>query len=266
MNRSARPCGPGRAERFTCPYHGWEWGLDGRLLRAPDGGGFRGGVPATHRRLAPIAAAEWAGFVWVHLDPPRQTLEEYLGAVAAQVAPYRPDDFALVEHATVEWRCNWKLAVEAFSETYHLTRTHPHLLEIVDPGQSRFEDFGLHNLLSLGLAVVGEGHAWERPGELTRSLLSRYGVDPEEVTGGAPDARARLQRAVRERGRQHGVTYEGLTDAQLTDTRQYFLFPNAHLDFHGADDFSVFRYRPHPTDPVQALTIAVDIPIQATTP
>ena len=35
-----RPCGPGHAERFTCPYHGWEWGLDGRLLHAPDGGGF----------------------------------------------------------------------------------------------------------------------------------------------------------------------------------------------------------------------------------
>lgn len=170
-----------------------------QLLHAPDGGCFRGGIPATHRWLAPVAAAEWAGFVWVHLDSPRQSFGDYLGAVAERVAPFRPDDFALVEHASVEWSCNWKLAVEAFSETYHLTRTHPHLLEIVDPKQSRFDEFGLHNLLSLGLAVVDERYAWERPGELTSSLLARHGIDPGEVTG-APDARARLQRAVRERG------------------------------------------------------------------
>ena len=41
----------------------------------------------------------------------------------------------------------------------------------------------------------------------------------------------------------------GVTDAQLTDTNQYLLFPNIHYDFHGANRLTIFRYRPHHADP-----------------
>src|SRR5262249_29605563 len=44
------PQGPSCRERLRCQYHGWEYGLDGRLTHLPDGASFRG-WKATDARL-----------------------------------------------------------------------------------------------------------------------------------------------------------------------------------------------------------------------
>ena len=48
------------ADRIQCPYHGWTYGLDGRLLGAP----HMDGVPGFRREdngLTPVAVADWEG-------------------------------------------------------------------------------------------------------------------------------------------------------------------------------------------------------------
>lgn len=49
---------------LRCPYHGWQYGLDGRLLKATRLKGIEGFRAADHG-LAPLAAQAWGGFVWV---------------------------------------------------------------------------------------------------------------------------------------------------------------------------------------------------------
>jgi hypothetical protein len=49
-------------------------------------------------------------------------------------------------------------------------------------------------------------------------------------------------------GAAQGKDYSELNDDQLTDDYHYLIFPNLSLNVH-ADDFWVFRQRPHATDP-----------------
>lgn len=250
------PCRQGNAPHFRCRYHGWRWGLDGRLEQAPEAGRFPMGIPPERRRLSSVKLDLWAGFVWIHLGEPKQSLREWLGPVVEQVAPYAPETFSLVGDVTAEWPCNWKLAVDAFSETYHITSTHEHLLDVVDPARSTFTYMGPHSRLQLPFGVPARGVASKG---LLAHALAEHGLAVEQFGGDLTATRKALQAKLRERGLRHGVTYEGLEDEQLSDTNQYLLFPNVHLDFHGADRLSIFRYRPHPTNPERSYYDLIDL-------
>ena len=67
--------GEGRLEEVTCPYHGWTYGLDGRLLRAPRMG--RSDIFDRERfGLVPVAAESWGPFVFIHLGGHPSPLQE----------------------------------------------------------------------------------------------------------------------------------------------------------------------------------------------
>src|SRR5215510_7436944 len=60
--------------RIQCGYHGWTYGLDGRLMGAPhmeEGGGFC----REDYSLNKVNAAEWDGHVFINLDPDAEPLE-----------------------------------------------------------------------------------------------------------------------------------------------------------------------------------------------
>jgi phenylpropionate dioxygenase-like ring-hydroxylating dioxygenase large terminal subunit len=118
------PCGLGR-KSFVCPYHGWTYGTDGRLLGVPHEHGFPGLDRQAHG-LVPVAVAEVGGFIWVHLAAGAQA-----GAIAAFVGPLAAelDGFELASHhihQTRSWqrRVNWKLAMDTFGEAYHVKVAH----------------------------------------------------------------------------------------------------------------------------------------------
>ena len=79
-------------------------------------------------------------------------------------------------------------------------------------------------------------------GPILIQLLRGAGVDPGQLS--PAEARAALQRARRARG----DAYARLSDAQLSDCYNYYLFPNATAAMW-ADEAVVYRYRPHRTDP-----------------
>jgi len=117
------PDGPegGRCgKRFSCPYHGWTYERDGRLVGAPQ----MPGLDKTDMRLPEIACTEWAGFVFVNLcdDPP--DLHARLAPLTAAVAPYRPQGYVQAVTQDHVWRTNWKLLAENFMESYHLPVAH----------------------------------------------------------------------------------------------------------------------------------------------
>lgn len=117
--------GAGQAGNLVCRYHGWAYGLDGRLLFADHMGA---GFDATCRGLKPVALRSVAGLLFACLaeDPPGDidamaaAMEPYLlphGLREARVA-HRVD---LVEHG------NWKLTMENNRECYHCAANHPEL-------------------------------------------------------------------------------------------------------------------------------------------
>jgi nitrite reductase/ring-hydroxylating ferredoxin subunit len=66
---AAVAAGPGCAKAFVCRYHGWTYGLDGRLIHVPHEHGFPG-LEKGLRGLVPVAAAEVGGVVFVTQDAP----------------------------------------------------------------------------------------------------------------------------------------------------------------------------------------------------
>ena len=60
--------GCGTAKRFTCPYHSWTYDNTGKLVGLPGREGFPE-VTVKSDGLTELPAAEFAGFLWVALDP-----------------------------------------------------------------------------------------------------------------------------------------------------------------------------------------------------
>ena len=116
--------GSGNCGTFTCPYHMWVYGLDGRLL----------GAPAMERTaefdkkewgLPNLAVELWQGFVFVNFDRDASPLAPTLARYEQYVEHYDldhavcPGTFTLTD---LPW--NWKVMFENFNDGYHANRLH----------------------------------------------------------------------------------------------------------------------------------------------
>ena len=115
----------GRCRNFTCKFHGWSYGLDGRLTFIPDEQRFCG-VPKDRLGLTPVAVDTWAGFIFIHLDPnPTETLRAYLAEVVPGLEGYPFPELSATRFCwRTEIKANWKVAQDAFQEGYHFPVRH----------------------------------------------------------------------------------------------------------------------------------------------
>ena len=111
--------GAGCAQALVCRYHGWAYGLDGRLRHVPHERGFPGLDKSVHG-LVPVAAEERHGLVFVTQDTPA-VADASLDALPPLLRLEQPI-FASNES---EIEANWKLLLEGFIEGYHIRSTHP---------------------------------------------------------------------------------------------------------------------------------------------
>jgi phenylpropionate dioxygenase-like ring-hydroxylating dioxygenase large terminal subunit len=119
----------GKAMR--CPYHGWTYGLDGRLLAVPEKTGFAG-FDKDANGLWPLRCGVLAGFVFVSLDPDPPPLEEHFGPLAEWLAPYRPERLLCNDAGSTILPINWKNSIDNYLEGYHIPVGHPGLLRLLD--------------------------------------------------------------------------------------------------------------------------------------
>src|SRR5580704_1149603 len=137
------------AGRIQCPYHGWTYGLDGRLLGAPH-------MEADFRHeeypLHAVGIEEWDGHLFLNLDAGRgdtrdreaprhdgssnagqaQTLAGQLGDLPQKFAPWRMQDLRLHRRIEYDVAANWKLIVTNYNECLHCPVLHPMLSRISD--------------------------------------------------------------------------------------------------------------------------------------
>jgi phenylpropionate dioxygenase-like ring-hydroxylating dioxygenase large terminal subunit len=113
------------AKSFMCPYHGWSYRLDGRLIRPTHGVGFDGLDRAEHG-LSEMACDESGGFVFVQLDAPAGSLDAtaWLGDLAPELTSFGLAGYTSVETRARTWNMNWKLMLDTFGETYHVRHLH----------------------------------------------------------------------------------------------------------------------------------------------
>jgi phenylpropionate dioxygenase-like ring-hydroxylating dioxygenase large terminal subunit len=114
----------GNSLRLSCPYHAWTFGADGGLKVVPDEACFPD-LDKAASGLRPVQMGVWEGFVFINLDPnPPQTLAEYLAPVSKRFRnlPFKHFPQRVTIRQVIN--TNWKLALEAQSESYHIRVLH----------------------------------------------------------------------------------------------------------------------------------------------
>ncbi|WP_410653577.1 aromatic ring-hydroxylating oxygenase subunit alpha [Amycolatopsis sp. cmx-4-54] len=139
-HRGARLCTEesGTVKRaFQCPYHAWTYGLDGKLIAAPNLANLPD-IDRSEYGLHTVRLREWLGYAWVCLaaDPPsfetdvEGAVRERLGDLES-IERYRLDKLSVGRRITYDVEANWKLIVENFMECYHCATIHPELTEVL---------------------------------------------------------------------------------------------------------------------------------------
>jgi hypothetical protein len=114
----------GCARRFTCPYHGWTYGTDGRLLGITSTVGFPDVDPNTHG-LVELACAERHGLIWVARRPNVPIdLDDFLGPLDAELEAMELGKFVVERTDEISLEANWKLVMDGFMENYHVRFLH----------------------------------------------------------------------------------------------------------------------------------------------
>ena len=242
-----RPSGIGHADTFQCAYHHWEYKLDGSFENIPDLDTFPQGAPCNG--LEEIPCDSWGGFVWYSLDPAIEPLTDFLNVIPEHLDPYDMPKMAMTRDITVEWDCNWKTSVDAFNESYHVQGIHPQLLWHLDDLNLQIDCYDKHNRYLIKFATLSP-RVRVPPAipEGIKAVMKQAGMDPADYDGRVNEIRKDVQRYKREHGKSQGRDYSKLNDEQLTDDYHYMIFPNNTLNVH-ADDYWLFRQRPHATDP-----------------
>jgi phenylpropionate dioxygenase-like ring-hydroxylating dioxygenase large terminal subunit len=245
-----RDCGVGKAEvtqTFKCQYHHWEYNLDGSYRRIPDIDTFPQGRPSY--ALTELRCEVWGSFVWFSFDDKAPPLREYLAEMVPHLEPYRFERMVQTRDITVEWDCNWKASVDAFNESYHVQGIHPQLLWYLHDLDIQIDCYSRHSRYLIPFATVSP-RVRKPPSipEPIKVIMKGAGMDPADYDEPISKIRRDVQKHKRQYGRTQGKEYSLLNDDQLTDDYHYLIFPNLSLNVH-ADDFWVFRQRPHARDP-----------------
>jgi choline monooxygenase len=130
----------GQASILHCPYHGWNYGLDGALKGMPEFDGVKG-FDRQRNGLLPVKADVWEKFVFVNLHPQAESLSEFLGGLAERAAPLGVSKLHYFDSRVYDIHCNWKVFIDNYLDGgYHVPHLHKGLSSVLDYKQYTIEN------------------------------------------------------------------------------------------------------------------------------
>ncbi len=251
--------GDGGMNSFTCPYHGWRWGIDGVLQDCPDRDDFHLGDPVGKVKLSEVRVGTWGSFVWYTMDPEAPELLDYLAPLPTYYKNFMLERSVRSLWVRVELNTNWKFFADNFNESYHTRTVHPQVPAVIDQDHftSRYEMYpmGHAGIIQMGRPSLrdrvpeGQPHPFDAQLAVWDIDAAKYPDYAAKAVQGWLDLKAAKRRLWKEKGYLH---YENLTDEELTESPFHFIFPNIAIG-PSADNYLVLRWEPHPTDPEKCL-------------
>ena len=86
---------------------------------------WQGSLTPENTHLARVNVDTWGGWLWINMDPDCEPLADYLFPAAKILDPFGLENMRFKWRKWLNFDCNWKVAMEAFNETYHVFTTHP---------------------------------------------------------------------------------------------------------------------------------------------
>lgn len=125
--------GCGHASQFYCRFHGWSWDIAGRNTFCLDREDWGEALTDENIALKTVRADTWGGWVWLCMDPEVEPLLDYLGPVVDYLGAFELDRMRYAWRQWLYFPCNWKAALSAFNESYHVHASHPQLSHTDQP-------------------------------------------------------------------------------------------------------------------------------------
>jgi 3-phenylpropionate/trans-cinnamate dioxygenase alpha subunit len=161
----------GHASAFSCPYHGWTFAIDGRLVGVPhEADGYRNELKKEDWPLKAVARVTvYKGLVFGNWDENAPSFEDYLGDAGWYLDGYvdRMEGGTVTIGGMHKWviDCNWKFAAEQFaSDMYHGAVTHGSAIAAMAPPDFDPARQGLENRHGVQYSDVnghGGGFFWQ---------------------------------------------------------------------------------------------------------
>jgi nitrite reductase/ring-hydroxylating ferredoxin subunit len=235
---------------FTCPFHGWCYGLDGTNTAVTKARTF-----AEHNlrpddiNLTPVRCEVWGGSAWINLDGSAPPLRQCIEPFATTFDAWRLESMSAEWWRSFRLPVNWKLAEEAFLEQYHVLETHPQLRipgrypprdpSTFDPRV--FAESELHYLRTMSDGMAGMVHASD--------VRIAEAMSDIELPADAALARETWDRALNDavtqwhRSEGHVVPDLNELDAQGMNEPMGFCFPH-YFVLPMYSSASAYRFRP----------------------
>jgi nitrite reductase/ring-hydroxylating ferredoxin subunit len=240
--------GSGSLSEIRCPFHGFTWTLAGDLKSIPSPWDFQH-LDWSETCLPQARVGHWAGWVFVNVDNDAEPLTGYLGGLTDHWTTWEREPRAKTLHIIKRLRCNWKLGLAAFLESYHTISTHPQLLLNLDDVNTEYDVYPDEPHFNRMISAQGVPSPHLGQGPTEQEIFDSLGGDrdgPASLLNGETARRRVADRVRRELSDQVGHPVV-CTDSEAIDAIQYFVFPN-FVPWGGYAPI-VYRFRPNGNDP-----------------
>jgi len=161
----------GSAKILSCRYHGWSYGLDGKLAKAPGYQDMEGFDKSTNGLLRVHTHIDHNGFIWLNLDggaEPEIPWQDDFDGIDTQkrFEAYDFDDYAYDHSWEIEAPYNWKVAADNYNECYHCKTTHPDI-----PALANLESY---DVKPKGMAILHDAATTEEQRASGMVVASTY--------------------------------------------------------------------------------------------
>lgn len=184
----------GKNRRLTCSYHGWSYGHDGELVAIRGAENFRD-LDLSCRGLKRVRCERFGQLVFVNFNSDAPSLLKWLGPIAGEWEEFQFDRCRLSARHVFDLDCNWKIAMEANLEVYHVPTIHPKTIAPVLDARRNVNTLypnGHGRMVApipgAGQASGGDSAGWQSrrseiatAGEIARTCTQSYNLLPNLV-------------------------------------------------------------------------------------
>jgi phenylpropionate dioxygenase-like ring-hydroxylating dioxygenase large terminal subunit len=242
--------GSGNSENIRCPYHGWTWQLDGAFESAPCQWDFPH-VNPEENTLPEVHVATWGGWVFINMDENAPGLEEYMGVLPEHMNQWKHEHRFVAMHVEKVIACNWKVALEAFIESYHAIATHPQLMPFQAIDNSQYDVWGDHvsrTITAYGVPNPSHADQFSEQDSMDAMMKLAGSEDRPEVAAGQTAREKLAEITLPGVNEASGEDFTGrATMSELMDSTLYLLFPN-FAPWAGHGNVISYRHRPNGDD------------------
>ncbi|MCB2074329.1 MAG: aromatic ring-hydroxylating dioxygenase subunit alpha [Novosphingobium sp.] len=268
-------------KNFVCGFHGWTFDLDGNNTYILDPQDWKGYLNPDNTCLSEVQVDTWGGYIYINMDPDCVSLKEWMGRAGEILDHFELDKMRYKWRQWSVYPCNWKVALEAFLEPYHVAGTHTQLLAYGDY-YALSKQYGLHSVSSYDTRdekfKMSESAGTTRAGKGDDARVSTYELIRENYetvnysasTETLVNAASRLVDELPEDTPPAEIIAHWMASAKRDDAERgviwpevppeimqesglaWGLFPNQNI-LHGVTFALCYRVRPWGDDPNQCL-------------